>query len=270
MSINPGSPATPSQQIAAQLRSAIVAGRYQPGEQLPSIPSLTQRYGVAKQTVQRAIDQLRLEGVLLTKPGSGTFVRGGRRRLSRLARGRYGVARGYHAALPTRYRERIQSVGLRQPTTEVARVFGVPAEGSLLARRQLLVDGEQPVELSTVWLAPSELAGTELTEPQNLGRPLYQAVEEATGRRYGTVTDQITARLATPEEAQLLRIRPDTPVLALLHVARDTTGEVIEVSQTCWPGPTSSLVDEYQVPAPTPGRHGDLTPPDPGSDLTLA
>ncbi|MGH3660192.1 MAG: GntR family transcriptional regulator, partial [Micromonosporaceae bacterium] len=222
MSINPGSPATPSQQIAAALRAQIVAGNYQPGEQLPSIPSLTERYGVAKQTVQRAIDQLRLEGMLVTKPGSGTFVRGGRRRLSRLSRGRYGAARGYHAALPTRYRERTLSVGLRQAPAEVARAFGVPAEGSLLARRHLLVDGDHPVELNTSWLSPGGTAGTELAEPQPLGRPLYQAVEDATDRRYEAVTDQITARLANPEEAQLLRIRPDTPVLALLHVARDT------------------------------------------------
>ncbi|MGH3712346.1 MAG: GntR family transcriptional regulator [Micromonosporaceae bacterium] len=269
MSINPGSPVPPSQQIAAALRTAITAGTYQPGERLPSIPALTERYGVAKQTVQRAIDQLRLEGTLITKPGSGTYVRGTRRRLAQLARGRYGPVRGYHAALPTRYRQRVYAVGPEPPPAVVGRAFGVPAEGVLLARRHLLLDGEQPVELGVSWLSQQD-GDAPLGRPEPLGRPLYQEVEEVTGRRYGTVTDQVTARLASPDEAQLLRIRPDTAVLVLLHLARDTEGQTLEVTELCWPGPTSTLVDEYRVPESAPGQHGDLTPPAPGDDLTLA
>ncbi|MGH3734391.1 MAG: GntR family transcriptional regulator [Micromonosporaceae bacterium] len=268
-SVNPGSPVPPSQQIAALLRTAITDGRYQPGERLPSIPALTERYGVAKQTVQRAIDQLRLEGTLITKPGSGTYVRGSRRRLAQLARGRYGTARGYHAALPTRYRRRVYAAGPEPAPDLAARAFGVPAGQPLLARRHLLLDGEQPVELGVTWL-PHDLYGSPLSQPEPLGRPLYQAVEEATRRRYDAGTDQITARLASPEEAQLLRIRRDTAVLVLLHRARDTHGDTIEVTELCWPGPTSTLVDEYRVPRPAPGQHGDLTPPEPGDDLTLA
>lgn len=270
MIINPGSPAPPHQQIATHLREQITAGVYQPGDRLPSIPALTERYGVAKQTVQRAIDQLRLEGTLLTKPGSGTYVRGSRRRLSRLSRGRYGPVRGYHAGLPTRYRIRVYFAGTEQPPPDVARAFEVSPESTLLVRRHLVVDREQPVELGASWLVPHGLTGTELARAQSLDRPLYQVVEEATGRRYGAATDQITARLASPEEAQLLRIRRDTPVLLLLHRARDTAGDVIEVSQACWPGPTSTLVDEYQVPGLTPGQYPGLELPGPGGDLTLA
>ena len=271
MEINPGSPEAPHRQIAAQLRAKIVGGAYQPGERLPSIPALTEGYGVAKQTVQRAIDQLRIEGLLITKPGSGTYVRATRRRLARLSRGRYGTVRGYHASLPTRYRQRTYFAGVEQPPGDIAHAFGISSQASLLVRRHMLVDGEQPLELGASWLSPHTApAGDPLLRAEPLDRPLYQAVEEATGRRYGAVTDQITARLAHPEEAQLLRIRPDTPVLALLHVARDTDGAVIEVTTCCWPGPTSALTDEYRVPGPTPGQHGDLTPPEPGSDLTLA
>ncbi|HEX2416661.1 MAG TPA: GntR family transcriptional regulator [Micromonosporaceae bacterium] len=270
MTINPGSPMPPHQQIAAHLRDQITAGHYQPGDRLPSIPALTERYGVAKQTVQRAIDQLRLEGTLLTRPGSGTYVRGSRRRLSRLSRGRYGPVRGYHAALPTRYRILVHFAGSEQPPPEVAHAFGISPESTLLVRRHLLVDRQQPVEMGASWLVPHRLADTEVTRPEPLGRPLYQVVEEATGRRYGTATDHITARLASAEEAQLLRIRRDTPVLVLLHQARDTSGEVIEVSQACWPGPTSTLIDEYRVPGITPGQHPELTLPEPGGDLTLA
>ncbi|MGH3742067.1 MAG: GntR family transcriptional regulator, partial [Micromonosporaceae bacterium] len=188
MKINPGSPETPSRQIAAALRARIHSGSYQPGDRLPSIPGLAEGYGVAKQTVQRAIDQLRIEGLLVTKPGSGTYVRGARRRLARLARGRYGTTRGYHASLPTRYRERIYRVGPAPAPAHVAHPFEVAPETSLLARRHLLVDGDTTVEVGVSWLSPAGLAGTALAEAENLGRPLYQEVEDVTGRRYGKVT----------------------------------------------------------------------------------
>src|ERR671912_2245948 len=90
--INPGAAEFPHRQIAGHLKERVRRGDWAPGERLPSIPAIAESFGVAKQTVQRAIDQLRVEGVLITKPGSGTFVRGTRRRLNRLARGRYGGA----------------------------------------------------------------------------------------------------------------------------------------------------------------------------------
>ena len=90
MEINPGTAEHPHRQIAAQLRAQIRRGDWGPGEKLPSIPAIAQMYGVAKQTVQRTIDALRIEGLLITKPGSGTYVRGTRRKLNRLSRGRYG------------------------------------------------------------------------------------------------------------------------------------------------------------------------------------
>src|SRR5215475_4807963 len=91
--VNPGATEHPHRQIAQSLRDRIQAGEWAAGERIPSIPALADAYGVAKQTVQRAIDQLRVEGILITRPGSGTYVRGTRRKLNRLSRGRYGGQR---------------------------------------------------------------------------------------------------------------------------------------------------------------------------------
>src|SRR3954451_17040789 len=110
MTINPGAAEFPHRQIGAQLRARIHRGDWAPGERLPSIPSLATQFGVAKQTVQRTIDQLRIEGLLITRPGSGTFVRGTKRRMNRLSRGRYGAERGYHAELAQRYRQHLMLV----------------------------------------------------------------------------------------------------------------------------------------------------------------
>lgn len=262
MTINPGAAEFPHRQIAAQLRARIRRGEWAPGERLPSIPAIAAMYGVAKQTVQRTIDQLRVEGLLITKPGSGTYVRGTRRRLNRLSRGRYGAHRGYHADLAARYRQHLLEVSRSPAPAEVADAFGVPDSAELLVRRHLVRTGDAPVEVGASWLRPVDVAGTSLERPESFGRPLYQEVEEVTGRRYATATDQITARLPTRQEAELLQIRPDTPVLHLLHVAYDTEHRPIEVATATWPGPVTALVEEYRVPSP---RHE----PDPDPGLVL-
>src|SRR5262250_1176070 len=147
MSVNPGAAEFPHRQIAAQLRTRIHRGEWAPGERLPSIPAIAAMYGVAKQTVQRTVDQLRVEGLLITKPGSGTYVRGTKRRLNRLARGRYGHRRGYHADLAARYRQQLTEVGRAPAPPEVADAFGVPAGTELVARKHVIRTTEAIVEV---------------------------------------------------------------------------------------------------------------------------
>ncbi|SCL22330.1 transcriptional regulator, GntR family [Micromonospora pallida] len=262
MQINPGAAEFPHRQIADQLKARVRRGDWAPGERLPSIPAIAEMFGVAKQTVQRAVDQLRVEGILITKPGSGTYVRGTRRRLNRLSRGRYGGFRGYHADLAARYRQHLVGVGRAPAPPEVADVFGVPDGTELLVRRHLVRTEDTPVEVGASWFLPTDTAGTSLERAEAFGRPLYQEAEEATGRRYVTATDTISARQPSREEAETLQIRPDTPVLHLLHVAYDAARKPIEVAQATWPGPMTTLTEEYKVPGPTPD-------PDPDPGLVL-
>lgn len=250
--VNPGTTEHPHKQIAAVLRGKIRRGEWAAGEQLPSIPAMASMFGVAKQTIQRTVDQLRIEGLLITKPGSGTYVRGSRRRLNRLSRGRYGAHRGYHADLAARYRQHLTEAGRAASPAEVSDAFGVPDGTELVVRRYLVRTQDAPVEMGASWLLPKDSAGTPLERFESFGRPLYQEVEEVTGRRYVTATDTLSARLPTREEAELLQIRADTPVLHLLHVAYDEQHRPIEVAQATWPGPMTTLVEEYRVPAPRP------------------
>jgi DNA-binding GntR family transcriptional regulator len=61
-------------QIADDLRRKISAGKYQPGDRLPSLPVMTAEYSSASETVRRALRQLRDEGLVATQSTRGTFV----------------------------------------------------------------------------------------------------------------------------------------------------------------------------------------------------
>ncbi|MEU9603996.1 GntR family transcriptional regulator [Streptomyces sp. NPDC048057] len=64
----------PYQHAADELRREIKAGRYKPGEQLPSYRELQERFGVANMTARSALSVLREEGLIYTIQGRGSFV----------------------------------------------------------------------------------------------------------------------------------------------------------------------------------------------------
>lgn len=73
--LDPEDPRQESQQIALRLRAAILGGKLAPGERLPSQHDLADRYGVARETVKRALELLRRERLIITRQGSGSYVR---------------------------------------------------------------------------------------------------------------------------------------------------------------------------------------------------
>ena len=61
-------------QLAALLRARIQSGEFPPRSRIPSLRQLEAEYDVAPMTVRRAIQVLVDEGVVVTRPGRGTFV----------------------------------------------------------------------------------------------------------------------------------------------------------------------------------------------------
>lgn len=69
------SPAPVYPQIAATLRASIHEGKRARGSLLPSEEALAGRFGVARNTIRRALAQLEREGLIATVPGTGRVVR---------------------------------------------------------------------------------------------------------------------------------------------------------------------------------------------------
>jgi GntR family transcriptional regulator len=65
----------PYQRIAADIEADIRAGRLAKGAAVPSLSRLAQEYGVARNTVVRAMNLLKEKGLIETVQGWGTFVK---------------------------------------------------------------------------------------------------------------------------------------------------------------------------------------------------
>lgn len=73
--INRASRVPPSRQIADHLRAEIEAGAYSRGGQLPSVVRLSQEWGVARGTANKALMLLAAEGLIEVEPGMGYYVK---------------------------------------------------------------------------------------------------------------------------------------------------------------------------------------------------
>lgn len=65
-----------SQQVFDQLREQILSGGWKPGDKLPSENELAAQFGVSRVTVRNALQRLSGLGLLETRFGEGSFIRG--------------------------------------------------------------------------------------------------------------------------------------------------------------------------------------------------
>lgn len=63
-----------SEEIMAQLVELVRHGRLRPGERLPSERELAEQLGVSRASVREALRALSLKGLVVSRPGTGTFV----------------------------------------------------------------------------------------------------------------------------------------------------------------------------------------------------
>ncbi|MGK0600679.1 GntR family transcriptional regulator [Yokenella regensburgei] len=68
--------------IAREIRKRIISQQYHDGEPLPDQHALAAEFGTSRMTIQQAMRQLIVEGVIYTRQGQGTFVRKNFRQLS--------------------------------------------------------------------------------------------------------------------------------------------------------------------------------------------
>jgi DNA-binding GntR family transcriptional regulator len=85
------------EEIAAELRDAILRGTCEEGAQLPGENAIMRTHGVARATARDALAVLRHEGLTIARPGAGVFV-APRHRIMRDSTTRYSRTRAEHTS----------------------------------------------------------------------------------------------------------------------------------------------------------------------------
>ncbi|MFG3252477.1 GntR family transcriptional regulator [Streptomyces sp. NPDC048172] len=208
-------------QLARRVADEIKAGKYAPGDLLPSEAEMSKRYGVGKHTVRAAIAELRGMGLIDVRQGKGSIVRGEpgpaheiNRAISRSGKkwklhegmseaGEPCVTRTTFDGLPAHLMD-MQD----QDAFSVDRQLYAPETGARAAHRML-------IPLSTAALAPD--LGTEPDAPVEV---IYGRLSDA-GESLSW-TDHVTARLPYPDERAALSLPDGSPLMLAYRVTHGT------------------------------------------------
>jgi DNA-binding GntR family transcriptional regulator len=127
-------------QLARLLREKIVGGEFRPGARIPSVPKLTETFGVASMTVRQAIDQLTKEGVVVRERGRGTFVKP-----PDVASATFGLDDLRRRVTDPSLRVRVLGARSVRATRRVASKLGVKEGVRVISIKRLLARGDEPV-----------------------------------------------------------------------------------------------------------------------------
>lgn len=244
----------PYRQIAGMLRDAIRSNWLAPGERLPSETELIEHFGVARMTVRQAVQELRSEGLVIAQHGRGVFVRPAPP-IRRLASDRF--ARQHRAdgkaaftieAEKSGYAPQVDNivVSREKPNPTVAERLRVSEDDEIVVRSRRYVANSRPVETAVSYIPAVFAAGTQIEQIDTGPGGIYARLEE-NGHALARFTEEVAARMPTPEERRQLELEPGVPVLTVLRTAYDTSDVALEVCDTV--KVASAYLLEYEFPA---------------------
>ncbi len=223
------------QVIADDLRHRIRAAEFDLSGVLPSEASLSAQYSASRVTVRRALEVLRLEGLVESRQGFGWMVAGEplRQELHRL-----GTMEAQLSAAGIRSERRILSFGFVPAPARVRELLG--ARTVLEVARLNLADGV-PIGRVTVW-CPEEL-GASLSRDDVERASFLEQLPVA----LGGATQMIGAELVGAEDAELLGVPPGSPVLVAERITRNDDGRPVLVSEHVFPAHRMRFAVELPV-----------------------
>ena len=206
-----------SRRIADELRRSIESGELAPGAQLPSERQLAATYGSARNTAREAIRLLADSGLVIAEQGRGAFVRRNAP-LIRLGNDRYSPKYRESGMSPFLLecakqgktgRFEVLRIERIQPDEDVAARLEVPADSeSALRRENVFYADADPVHRVTTYIPWKIAEGTGLLDPE-VGHPYgIHGILEERGHTMARLREEVSARMPTADEAELLHLSP--------------------------------------------------------------
>ena len=207
-------------QIAQDLEAQLT-GTYEPGDQLPSVAELAERYAVNRLTVHEALEVLVRRGLVTTVRGKGSFVA--------LPIIRWDVRPGQDASLT-------QAMGEDGHTVE-NRLLGIVEDDDRELREQLgaarplqrfetvRYADDEPGSMTSTWFDPDRLPSLDGLWVDRTS--LHRVLRDEYGVRMKRSTRTFAALAADVTEAEVLRVPIASPILQVRGINVDEHGDPV-------------------------------------------
>jgi GntR family transcriptional regulator len=210
-------------QLYLVLRDQIARGGLAPGAALPSEQALGDLYDVSRITVRRALQDLSDGRYVVRRHGLGTFVAEG---TSEPARPHPQSVKG--ALQRTQLETTVEVIELesRVAPVRVAEALNLDAASAAMYILRVRSNDREPLMVTEAWV-PMRFSEP-LTEANLRRHALYELLEQ-NGVVLGRVLQEVTAEIADPVRARLLRVDIGSALLRIDRLAYDVGSDPVQL-----------------------------------------
>ena len=213
-------------QIKEDIVDDILSGVYRPGDMIPKQSDYADMYKVSRLTVRKAIDDLVLKGVLITKKGKGTFVQ-------QIAAGSncYRRSLGFSSNVnqaKSRVRSRILIIEETKADKTLASHLQIIEGEPVVHIERLRYINDVCVALQKSFLARERVGEIRFQDEGLEDNSLYQLLYDKAGLILSYVDEQFRAIRADADVAAYFHVEEGDPILYVHRIAYDVHNHPIE------------------------------------------
>jgi len=226
-------------QIAEGLISQIESGELAPGAQLPPERELSEKLGVNRMTLRRALRVLEAQGMLVRRHGVGTYIAEPKieRQMDVVFRFTSGMAkRGYTPEA------RLISFEQTLVDAALARELAVPVSSLVYRILRLRSINQEPVLIESYSIPTGRFPGLQAHDLEK--RSLYEIMEAEYGVIIRNARQSFEPVVASPFEAELLQVETGAPLMLEKRISYDLQGQPVEFGKDRYRGDRFRFVTE--------------------------
>lgn len=227
--------------VRDELARDIGQGRFAPGELLPTEERMTERFGVHRHTIRRALAELRERGLVRTEQGRGTLVLEQPLEYKIGRRTRFSENMGLNSL---QARTHFLYGDLISASEIVARRLDVPPRARISYIEAYGEAGGRRVFVSSQYLPFADME--DMIEVFKSTGSLTKSFRHYGIHDYFRKMSRISTRMANNEEVRVLKLRQKQPLLVVEYVNVDPRGRPIEFGITRFSGERMEIV----IPSP--------------------
>ena len=226
-------------QIADGLLDQIEAGQLSPGDRLPPERELSEKLGVNRLTLRRALRVLEGQGLLVRRQGAGTYIAEPKieRQAGQLLSFTKGMQkRGYKTGA------RVIQCLPRPAEAALARRLKIRASAPVYdVQRLRLINGEA-VLLERYFIPAARFP--KLEKQQLARRSMYEVMEKEYGVSVSQARQSLEPVTANEYEAELLGVKPGAALMLERRLSCDPAGQPVEYGKDLYRGDRFRFVTE--------------------------
>jgi GntR family transcriptional regulator len=206
--------------IQGTILKRLEAGQLKPGDAVSSERELAKIHSVSLMTARHALAGLEREGMVVRRPGAGTFVAPPKIHFNKLM--------SYTEQMSGRslsVSSKLLSLAIIDTEQEIAARLALPATSPLIKVERLRLGANEPFAIETCYLSAADFVG--LTEAPLDRVSLFSILEHDYGLEIAHADEEIDATTADPHTARLLGLPHGASVLRIRQVIYSTKGKTV-------------------------------------------